>query len=433
MSAARVEWRGDVFATDLDRALGRIRRLPVIPRPFEHTLTVFLHPEEEEELDLARVIRLRAYRNLESISGDAIAQVLEAGIAGKLQVKSTSGETRALGDVTLERQGRRFGVEGFPVRAGSVRVSQRVHYSFAPGAVAPFDAAAEAMRVTVDSDRHLFRIDGQGCLEALGQLGPRVEIKAPARETVERMRANLDPERMMKRQPNRSLELLFQDMLRRRVVPAVHGFPEMELKFDLFGGFDVDLIEKCLAALGDIRLLLPRPFGVERMRRYHLCHDPVEGDECTIVETASGRLSLKRKRHARRLGDVLLRDTSACRTTDRTGDLTSVAAFLARQKLVRLGSFEKHQTKIPFARPSGRAFLISFDHCFQLGGPVLDQVELEYIGAVAAETCSPADVAADLERLGKRLCRGALGSRLAGSSASKYGFFSGQAPSLRAS
>jgi hypothetical protein len=99
----RVEWRGDVFAADLRTAGRRIRRLPVIPRPFEHTLTIFLHPDDGGDMDLSRMIRLRAYHDLPAITAEAIASVLTEGLAGKLQSKAQSGETRPLGDAVLRR------------------------------------------------------------------------------------------------------------------------------------------------------------------------------------------------------------------------------------------------------------------------------------------------------------------------------------------
>ena len=437
MSASRVEWRGDVFATDLDAAMRRVRRLPLIPRRYPHTLTVFLHPDDEDEIDLTRVIRLRAYHDLEDISAEAIASLLSAGITGKLQSKSRCGETRALGTVTLKRRrnGRSgsFGVAGHAVRAGSVRVSQRLHYSFAPGAVSPFDAAAEARRVTVDLDRHLFMIDEAGGVRSLGQLGPRLEIKAPTSGIVDALRSELDPEGLIKRQPNRSLELLFQELLRRQVVPAPQGYPEIELKFGLAGGFDDGLIVASLDALGDVRLLLPPPHGIERMRRYHLCRDRLGRDECTVVETASGRLSVKRKRNPRMLGAVLLRDTLASRTTDRTGALASLEAYLGSQSLTHVATFEKAQTKIPFALPDGRAFLISFDHCFGRDARILDQIELEYIGTLDGARPAPVEIARTLEVLGNRLRAAPLGPRLIPDGDSKFGFFSAQMPRLRAS
>jgi hypothetical protein len=431
MHGGRVEWRGDLFSADLEAIEARLRRLPIIPRPFRHTLTVFLHPDGERRMDLCTVIRLRAYRDLPEISVDAVASLLADGISGKLQAKARSGETRVLGMATVARRRvgapAAWGLDTLGMTAGSIRVSERVHLSFAPGAAPPFGDAAERMRVTLDRDRHLFRLAPDGSVIALGQLGPRLEIKGPTQTIVQRQRHILDPEGSIRRRPNRSLELLFQDDLRRCVTPAPAGFPEMELKFDLQGGFDVGVAAACLAALGDVRLLLPPPHGIERMRRYHLCRGPDPGEEITVVETASGRLSTKRKRNARPLGRVLLRDTEASRTTDLTGERSPLDIYLRDRSLTRIATFEKEQTKIPLALPDGRAFLISLDHCVDRAGPVLDQIELEYIGTDGAASSSPDLVAADLEGLGARLSRGRIGRRLMAGACSKYGYFSAHA------
>ena len=424
MSGVRHEWRGDAFATDLNDILRCLHPLPLIPRAFEHTLTIFLHPQDAQALDLPRVKRLRAYRTLPLIRAETIGALLDEGLAGTLQTKARSGGTRSLGPATVTRSG----LEAHALRAGSVRVSKRLHYSFA------HDADPESMRVTVDLDRHLFHIDRTGRVASLGQLGPRVEVKAPSRAMVESARQKLGLGTFARRQPNRSLELLLQEMLRRLVEPAPPGFPEMELKFDLLGGQRGDIGSSVLEALGDVRLLLPSPHAIERTRRYHLCRDLAGGDaQSTLVETASGRLSLKRKSNPRMIGSVLLRDTVASRTTDRTGTIASVRDFAEAHALDHLASFEKVQKKIPFARADGRAFLISLDHCVGGGGAALDQVELEYIGTLAGTSPAPAEIARDLEMLGKRLLGSAFGGRLVPSAASKHDIFTSQWPRLRAS
>lgn len=415
MNQVRHEWRGDAFAADLDAILQRLRPLPLLPRAFEHTLTVFLHPRDAQVLDLARVKRLRAYRTLPAINAEEVATLLDGGLAGTLQAKARSGGTRSLGSAIVTRSG----IAG--LRAGSVRVSKRLHFSVG------HDPDPERMRVTVDLDRHLFHIDRTGRIDWLGQLGPRVEVKAPTKDRVDSVRLELGLDTLARRQPNRSLELLLQEMLRQQVEPAPHGFPEMELKFDLLGHHRGELLPAVHEALGEVRLLLPPPHAIERTRRYHLCRDPAADDaEATIVETASGRLSLKRKRNPRRIGPVLLRDTTASRTTDRTGALVSVRDFAADNALDHVASFEKVQRKIPFARPDGHAFLVSVDHCVGLDGAVLDQVELEYIGTLTETTSTPAEVAEQLHILGECLLAGSFGGRLVPSTGSKHGFFSAQ-------
>jgi hypothetical protein len=428
LSGVRVEWRGDLFAADLGAAQERLRAFPVIPREFEHTVTIFLHPAEDTEWDVSKVIRLRAYAHLRAISAEAITAFLDDGVTGKLQAKALSGETRSLGLVTVKRRTRAASLgcdaNGGQYIARSVRVSRRIHHTFAADRRAPFGSGAEAMRLTVDLDRWLFRLEEDGTVALLGQIGPRIEIKGPTSRVVERVRRAVDPGGLLKRTPNRSLELLFQDMLRRRVTAAAPGFPEMELKFDLRGEFSDAVLDTVLAALGDIRMLLPPPHRIERMRRYHVCHEPAGCDECTVVETTCGRLSEKRKRHPRSMGGVLLRNTASSRTTDRDGSVMSLECFLAERSWTRTAMFEKKQTKVPFALANGRAYQISFDRCMAPDGGEFNQIELELIGTVGDPSVDPVPIARDMETLGARLLAGPLARRLAPSACSKHAFFS---------
>jgi len=172
-----------------------------------------------------------------------------------------------------------------------------------------------------------------------------------------------------------------------------------------------------------VRMLLPAPHGLERMRRYHVCADPGSDDECIVVETAAGRLSEKRKRSSRLLGKALLRETIASRTTDRDGSLLPIEDFLAERGLIRLNVFEKVQSKVPFALENGRAYLVSFDRCSQADGPALQQVEIEFIGSVDVAAPDPEVVARELEMLGARLRACPAGEALVESNCSKHAFF----------
>ncbi len=39
---------------------------------------------------------------------------------------------------------------------------------------------SEQHRITLDAERHLFRVDVDGSVAALGEMGPRLEIKTPS-------------------------------------------------------------------------------------------------------------------------------------------------------------------------------------------------------------------------------------------------------------
>jgi hypothetical protein len=418
VSARRVEWRGDLFASDLSAARARLAALPIVVRPFEHTVTVFLHADGWE---LGDVVRLRAYRNLSGISQQALDTLLNEGLSGKLQRKLSSGETVQLGEATLLRRpsGMRPScrVDGRAYVAGSLRVSRRVHHTYAP----PSDAEIEARRVTVDVTRHVFRFADDGVLRLLGAMGPRIEVKGPAEVEVELMRRSIDPAGVLKRMPYSGVELLFQDLLAERVRPSTG--PEVEAKLDVIGELRHTEILAALTSLPGVAMLLPRPHGVVRMRRYHVCVDQTSSDECTVVETASGRLSAKRKRHLRIAGLVLVRDTVASRTTDRDGSTLPLDRFLRDQSWIRVNTFQKAQTKIPFALPSGNAYLMSIDRCADTKGRRMQQVELEFIGVVKGTARAVGSVQQELETLVVRLVGTAPGSRLIPSTRSKYAMF----------
>lgn len=435
MKRVRTEWRGDLFASELSSARARLARFPILPRPFAHTITVFLHPAEEPEWALDRAIRLRTYDDLLAITEENLSARLNTGLTGDLQVKEEAGGMRVLGRSTL-RYDEAIGapvcwLDGRAFVARSLRVSRRVHHTFAEAGVGDA-AAAEAMRVTVDLERHLFQCAAGRGLTFLGEMGPRIEIKGPTLEMVRRVRERIDPERVLRRMPNRSLELLFGALLREIVSPAPTGFPEAETKFDVRGELDRPLVERLIAGLGNVRMLLPVPHGLERMRRYHVCLDPRnDADECIVVETAAGRLSEKRKRAARWVGRALLRETIASRTTDRDGSRLSLEEFLAERGLVRVNGFEKVQSKVPFVLENGHAYLVSFDRCVQVSGPMLQQVELEFIGTTSAFGANGPEaevVARELEMLGTRLLNCAAGGALVASSCSKYAFFRSARP-----
>ena len=161
-----------------------------------------------------------------ALSAGAIAGRLAEEITGKLQSKALSGDTLALGIATA-----RGGAGAARSRGPGGTVSGRARSGCRSGSGPELRARRRVSvrrrgrtdEVTVDLDRHLFHVDRDGRVAPLGQLGPRIEIKGPTHESVETMRRVLDPQGLIRRQPNRSLELLFQDMLRRRVRPAPTG------------------------------------------------------------------------------------------------------------------------------------------------------------------------------------------------------------------
>ena len=423
----RVEWRGDLFASDLPRLMGRLGGATATPYELPYTFTIFLlHANAEFGLD--RVLRIRSYSDLRDLSPDSVHGAILEGLRSKLQVKAASGATTELANgrvVPFYPGAERAGESSLELQLGdalytpaSVRVARRLHYEL------PSAFGAAPFRVTVDTERHLYRIAG-AALRPLGAMGPRVEIKAADARDVAAALDGLNPDAMLRTLPFRSLELLFGDMLR-DAVPAssTAGVPEIEAKFELTG---CDAASATAAAVAWIRrsprmnFVLPYPHRIVRMRRYHVCAGDDDAQH-TVVETAAGRLSAKTKRDPAVRGAALVRTTLASRTTDVDGACEPVESFVARHNWRRLGTMIKTQAKIPFVLASGSAYLVSVDDCADADGAELRQVELEYIGHRGAAL--PADaICAELNVLAAALQREPLGAHLRATTVSKHEFF----------
>jgi hypothetical protein len=428
----RVEWRGDCFASDLERVLERLGGARVVPYELPYTLTIFLQ-EEDAAFGLDRTLRIRTYCELPDLSPERVRDALATGgLRSKLQLKAAGGATTELAngrivtlyagaedahDASLELQ---LGAERYA--PASVRVARRTHYELPSGHAAP------PFRVTVDTERHLYRMDA-GALRALGAMGPRVEIKAADERDVAAALAALNHDGLLTPLRYRSLELLFADMLRDALpAGAMDSSPEIEVKFALAG---CDAASATAAALAWIRrsarmrLLLPFPHRIVRVRRYHLCAGDDDAQH-TVVETAAGRLSAKSKRDAAVRGGALVRTTVASRTTDLDGALQPVGAFVASRGWRRLSTMTKTQAKIPFALPNGNAYLVSVDDCHDRDGGELRQLELEYIGRRGAPLPSEL-VCAEIAELAASLRREPIGEHLRATTVSKHEFFARRA------
>jgi hypothetical protein len=430
----RFEWRGDAFASELPHVLQRLEGARVISHELPHTLTIFLQ-QEDAAFGLDRTLRIRAYCALKDLSSESVRRALvDDGLRSKLQLKATGGATTELAngrivtlyagaedthDASMELQ---LGPERYV--PASVRVAERVHYEL------PSTIGAQPFRVTVDTARHLYRMTA-GTLHELGAMGPRVEIKATDERDVAAALRVLNHDAVLVPLRYRSLELLFGDMLRDAVAAsALAGSPEIEAKFDLAG---CDAASATAAALGWIRrsarmrLLLPFPHRIVRMRRYHLCAGDDDGQH-SVVETTAGRLSAKSKRDAVVRGTALVRSTVASRTTDLDGAIEPVETFIARRGWRLRGTMTKTQTKIPFGLPNGNAYLVSIDDCTDANGGELRQVELEYIGGRGAPLLAEI-VCAELDELAASLRREPVGDCLHPTTVSKHEFFARRAVS----
>ncbi|MEA2688905.1 MAG: hypothetical protein QOD51_1512 [Candidatus Eremiobacteraeota bacterium] len=426
----RVEWRGELFASDLSLVLGRLAGARITRYDLPHTLTIFLQQDSAASPRIDRTLRLRSYSDLAEITPETVRRVIADGIAAKLQLKAAGGATTEIGAgrIVMLHAGAEPGTDpDWELRLGadrfepaSVRVARRTHHELS-------GIGARPVRVTVDHERHLFRVAG-GVLRPLGEMGPRVEVKAATANDVDAALAQINPDGVMRRLRFRSLELLFQDLLREIVVPNDAGSPEIEMKFAFTGepaalsGAAIDWLVRRRGT----RLLLPFPHQIVRMRRYHVCTGENDGAQRTVVETTAGRLSPKTKRGAVMHGGALLRDTAASRSTDIDGARERVEAFVARHGWRRTNVLTKVQSKIPFVTASGNAYLASIDDCADTTGATLRQLELEYIGRQAGAALSSTEaICGELERLGAALRSEHLGNGLLPTTQSKHEFFGG--------
>jgi hypothetical protein len=380
-----------------------------LPYPLPHTLTIFLGLADAD-FSPGQTLRLRSYCALSDLTADGVRRAVADGLPGKLQVKAPRGRITELleGPVsflhaTAERERgawERLQIGDRALKPASVRVARRLHYEL-PGSPA---------RVTVDLERSLFRV-AAGELRCLGDMGPRIEIKAPRSADVRQALQTLDPDGLLRRLRYGSLELLFQDLLRDVVRPmSGRDNPEIEAKFELPDsgtgtGVTVvaSVVTEWLRRQPGIRLLLPLPHQVVRMRRYHFCEGDDDGAQCTIVETAAGRLSAKVKRNAAAEGLLLLRSTEASRSTNVDGAREPVDVFAQRHGWRRFNTMTKVQAKIPFAVRSGHAYLVSVDDCVDGQGRTLRQLELEAIGSLGASPSRTSVLCAELQALAARL------------------------------
>jgi hypothetical protein len=169
---AREEWRGDMFRSDLAGVLPRLIPGARIARPHRDTITI---------------VRIRAYGDLPDLSPHTISGFLDHRLAGKLQAKSSVAagicdevDTEPIheGLEDFPRVPQHLELESRTYTPHSLRVARCQHYSAAE-LLGRSEADTEHHRVTLDVERHLFRLDGEEPTY-LGDLGPRLEIKAPS-------------------------------------------------------------------------------------------------------------------------------------------------------------------------------------------------------------------------------------------------------------
>jgi hypothetical protein len=423
-----------MFRSDLAGVLPRLSPEARIQRPHRDTITIFYAPDGEWVED-ARPVRIRAYGDLPDLSPHTISGFVDHRLTGKLQAKSSV--TAGICD-EVDTEPIHGGLEDFPrlpqhleldsrtYTPHSLRLARRQHYSAAE-LLGRTEADTEHHRVTLDLERHLFRLDREQPIY-LGDLGPRLEIKAPSPDEVRAVQDGLGIGKLGIRLPYRSLELVFQDLLLGQLsVARTSSFPEIEGKLEVKGTRETEEIAgglvEWVSSLPSARLLLPYPNRIVRMRRYHVCTSHTDPRQWTVVETMSGKLSTKIKASDRTDGAALLRDTDASHSTDREGRSLPLGQFLDEHQLERINLFHKRQIQVPFVLDNGHAYLVKIDDCEDPAGHRLREVELETVGSVKGDTLDEAAIVADTNRMVDQLLESPLGSELEPTAQSKHAFF----------
>jgi hypothetical protein len=376
----RTEFRGDMFRSDLDQALGNLGERVPISRIHPDTISVFFMTDNEVEEGL----RLRGYGQAPNIVGRlGDITVSEFHLENKSGFNKSRLDSLSLAS-PMEHEGRLHVPH-------AVRVARRDHYYLD-------QEGDEARRITIDYRRRVFALDAaidQG-VRYLGDLGPRIEVKSPSAAEVGHHVMALGLDDTSYTVHGRSMELLWGDRLKRVIAPMSYiGLPEVEKKYTVRRGSVAqwpDLISTFVDTNDALIPLFPAGHQWTRLRRYHLGFDD-EGKPITVVETTAGRLSLKRKANPKLLPNgMLLRDTVACHDTDIKGDAREMPEFLAANGIVAATYFTKIQQKQPFYDEStGMAFHLSYDECWPSGPHERDlkQVEMEFIGSVGGRASMP--------------------------------------------
>ncbi len=162
----RSEYRGDFFASDLPVLERQIQELHLTPikRPHRDTATIFLTPSEDV---LPSAIRIRGYGEF-SDATDVFSKD-SSGVEWQLERKNDT--TKQL----LARASMAAILKDSSLRPQTMRLAGRKHFQLG-------ESLDEQRRLTVDESRRVFAVNSDYRLTFLGDLGPRVEVKAPAQE-----------------------------------------------------------------------------------------------------------------------------------------------------------------------------------------------------------------------------------------------------------
>ncbi len=423
-AVVRNEFKYDLFSPDMAAVVGAIERdYAEIKRPTPATLTLYFYDPRRGAPEVDPFLRLRAYADFDP---DTTSLEDIKALAWRVE-KKCGHEKRLLGTLdglpdSSSPDSEVWNLLGTVCRPNLLKVSRRRHFAIG-------DAGDEAHRITADVSRSVFKIvDHQ--LVPLGDMGPRVEVKLPKgrREGSLALAEQLRGSSYW--MPFSTMANYFTFLLRGSLPMHTHMYlPEIESKFAVTAGSPEQVFDKLFAFLsakrGDWRFLLPYPHIITRTRRYHVCHGPRPGTTATVVETASGRCSLKVKADARADGSAILRNTSASHTTDVDGRRMSADEFIAANRLAKINEFTKLQRKIPIALANGHGFQFSLDRCTDPAGRSLTQIEIEFIGSTDGRIPATSQVLDEIHSVASDMLRSPLGVFVESTHVSKHSFFTG--------
>ncbi|KAL7939986.1 hypothetical protein V8C42DRAFT_358264 [Trichoderma barbatum] len=413
----RSEFKYDLFQHDVSDIYRAVEReYQEINRPNNTTLTLYFHDIGQGAPAMDFSFRLRSYANFDrGITTLQDIRMLQWQVENKYEDKKTQ-----LSILTSLPEGDEWHLFGATRRPATLKTSQRRHFAIGE----PKD---ESRRVTIDVSRSLFQIVGQD-LKLLGDMGPRVEVKLPGDVSEDHFPLANRLRTASHWMAFGSLTTYNRSVLANLFPSETHmSLPEIESKYQIASGSAEQVFQGLFSFLSNgqrnWQLVLPYPHIIIRTRRYHVCQGLAPGSTVTIVETSSGRCSIKIKNDARSQGSVLLRTTQASHTTDINGQMMSPDEFAAAHGLTKINKFTKLQRKIPIALANGHGFQFTVDLCTDPQGRSLAQVEIEYMGSTDGIAPPTEQVLGEIQDIGHAMMASPIGLCLSSTHLTKHAFF----------
>lgn len=432
IKTTRGEWRTELFSRSSLDFLKKIR-LKKLNFDKQYTITVYFQNQKSELLTVPS-IRLRSYVSIKKPNKDELQNFIEKGsLSGVLEIKRSDGTKYELCDVSVIKANDgptpwQVFYEDKSYYFHSMKLAEREHFVITDLERDQNEVTKQILpRVTIDKNKLYFTMNKNGSLSYVGNLGMRIEFKYKTNLQLKKFKSCLDTHFVLKSLRYRSFEFLFQDILRKYLIYKNKlDIPEIEKKF-LLKNKDIDQVAdeviQFIKSRNDLVLVFPHPYLFSRIRKYHLCYDPNDTSDrqYTLVETLSGKYSIKIKNNSRVVDGNLIRDTQASYTTDLDGK--DVLQHFLHNGLKIFNSFVKYQYKIPFTYNDTMIFTFSVDECIDKKN-ILRQLELEYSGTLDTKVHhSLEEIVLAINQLDSELLRSNIGSFLEHSEVSKFSYF----------